>query len=138
MIKKQNRINKSVKIGKKGILATAALVLTASLIILFRYASLMVGNQSTAGRTMQISDYAAEHRGNIRDRNGSLLATQTTFTDIVYKVQTEGDFKEYQMAAEILSSVLNIPAKEIFTDLSKGGKYRLYKRRASKEEIAAL
>ena len=105
MIKKQNRINKSVKIGKKGILATAALVLTASLIILFRYASLMVGNQSTAGRTMQISDYAAEHRGNIRDRNGSLLATQTTFTDIVYKVQTEGDFKEYQMAAEILSSV---------------------------------
>ena len=58
MIKKQNRINKSVKIGKKGILATAALVLTASLIILFRYASLMVGNQSTAGRTMQISDYA--------------------------------------------------------------------------------
>ena len=134
----QNRNNKSVRIGRNGILLMAGAICLSAAVILYRYASVMVGSRSAEARSLQISDYASEHRGNIRDRNGSLLATQTTFTDIVYKVQTEHDLKEYQMAAEILSATLNRPAKEIFTDLSKGGKYRFYKRRASQEEIEAL
>lgn len=134
----QKKENKPVKINKAGILFTVGLMCVAALIILSRYAYFMVGSGAKTNRAMQISNYAAEHRGNIRDRNGSLLATQTTYTDIVYKVQTENSLREYQKAAEVLGAVLNRPAEEIVKDLLSGGKYRFYKRRATKNEIKAL
>lgn len=134
----QRKDNNSVKINKWGIIITAAFMIFVAGAILYQYASYMVGSKAKPNRSMQISDYAAEHRGNIRDRNGSLLATQTTYTDIVYKVQEENDLQEYQKASQVLAAVLNRSEKEIYTDLCKGGKYRFYKRRATQTELETL
>lgn len=126
------------KISKAGILFTVALMCVAALIIICKYASFMVGNEARKNRSVQVSNYASEHRGNIRDRNGSLLATQTTYTDIVYKVQSENNRREYKNAAEVLGAVLNRSPEEIMNDLLSGGKYRFYKRRATSNEIEML
>lgn len=138
MKKNHQKENRPVTIGKKGILLTCGLMCLAALIIVIRYGIFMIGGDTRQNRNIQISNYASEHRGNIRDRNGSLLATQTTYTDIVYKVQTENDRAEYAKAAEILGAVLNRPPQTIFEDLSTGGKYRFYRRRATKEELNTL
>lgn len=138
MKRNHQKENRPIAIGKKGILLTCGLMLFAALVIIIRYGIIMIGSDTRHNRNLQISNYASEHRGNIRDRNGSLLATQTTYTDIVYKVQTENDRAEYAKAAEVLGAVLNRAPQAIFEDLTTGGKYRFYRRRATKEELNTL
>ncbi len=90
-------------------------------------------NQQTSKTTVTAS------RGNIYDRNGKILAESANVSTLVCNPRDVADKGDADIAADILSELLDLDREEVYTKLTKSGtSYQTIKKRLTVDETEAI
>ncbi len=110
-------------------LSIVAIVLVA--VIIFQY-----GKNMLTPETVQVQPKITVERGSILDRNGKILAVQTTLYNIAI---TRSAIPDKPLFASLVGPVCNIPEDELLTQLNASGNDFFYlKKKISESEKNAL
>ncbi|ULQ59413.1 transpeptidase family protein [Brucepastera parasyntrophica] len=118
-------------ISKKRLLILLVIALAIIAMLLFYYGRAMLGTQPDEAQPKIIIE-----RGSILDRNGKILAVQTTFYNIAV---TRSAITDKPFFAQVLSPLTDIPEEEILARLnSPAGDFFYLKKKISESERTAI
>lgn len=126
-----------VQINKAALFVFASILLFSFCTIIgkFAYHMIIIDKDKSI---LSSSTTSLGYRGDIRDRNGSLLATQSTYYDLIYAPKSKNNTREKKWVAEVFALFFNLPVEHFHKKFEVYQDYTRFKRKITDEEVARL